>query len=40
MGNAPSGSDTAGASTLSIFQVLNAVHHGAPRIPGIFVLVR
>ena len=34
------GSDTAGAKTLSIFQVLKAVHHGAPLIPGIFVLVR
>jgi hypothetical protein len=40
LGNSPLGSDTAGARTLSIFQVLKAVHQGAPLIPGILVSVR
>ena len=39
-GNSPSGSDTAGPRTLSIFQVLKSVHQGAPLTPGIFVLIR
>ena len=39
-GNSPSGLETAGARTLSTFQVLNAVHQGVPLIPGILVSVR